>query len=202
MRRTAARLNRAWLAVIGLLLLLVGAVGLGVQLQLWERLLPGLALTWPAAGNPLLGEAGWLDAAWLPVVVAALGVVLALLAVLWLIAQVPRRDAAKPFRLHDSAADGLTRCSPEVVTDVVETQVSAMPGVRSASAVLRGSATHPDLTVRMSVADDADLARLLASLEEQVAADVGTALDTQLARLGVVVDVDRSSRSPQKAVVA
>lgn len=201
MRRTAARLNRAWLAVLGLLLLLVGAIGLGVQLQLGARLLPGLALTWPAPGNPLLGDAGWLDAPWLPVVVAVLGVVLALLAVLWLIAQVPRRDAAKPFRLHDSAADGLTRCSPEVVTDAVESQVGAMPGVRSASAVLRGSATHPDLTLRVAVSDDADLPRLLRALDEDVAADVGTALDTQLARLGVVLDVDRGSTRPQKAAV-
>jgi hypothetical protein len=198
MRRTAARLNRSWLAVIGLVLLIAGLVGLGVQLQLWQQLLPGLAVTWPSPGNPLLGDAGWLDAAWFPAVAAALGVVLALLGVLWLVAQVPRRDAAKPFRLHDSAADGLTRCAPGVVTDAVEAQVEAVPGVRSASAVLRGSATNPDLTVRVAVSDDADLVRLLTTLDTDVASDVGTALDTRLARLGVVVDVDRgSSRSPK-----
>ncbi len=201
MRRTAARLNRSWLAVIGLLLLVTGAVSLGVQSELASRLVPAVA--WPSTGQPLLGEAGWFDAAWFPAVLAAAGLVVALLAVLWLLAQVPRRDAAKPFRLHDSAADGLTRCDPDVLTDVVRTQVEAMPGVRSAAAVLRGSAGSPDLTVRVSVGDDTDLPRLLAALEDQVASDVATALDTPLARLGVLVDVDRSPRrSPRTAVLA
>jgi hypothetical protein len=201
MRRTAARLNRSWLAVVGVLLLLAGAVGIGVQLQLWERLLPGA--TWPPAGAPLLGEAAWLDAAWLPAVVVAAGLVLALLGVLWLLAQVPRRDAAKPFRLHDSAADGLTRLDPDVLTDVVTQQLRAMPGVSSASAVLRGSAASPDLTVRVTVADDVDLPRLLSEVDGRVASDVATALDTPLARLGVLVDVDRSaSRGSREAVLA
>ncbi|MGI3782085.1 MAG: hypothetical protein ACRYG2_15085, partial [Janthinobacterium lividum] len=58
-----------------------------------------------------------------------------------------------------------------------------------ASAVLRGSASQPDLTLRVIADDRTDIAALLQRLHHQVAADLGAALDTRLHRLGVQVEV-------------
>lgn len=193
MRQTAARLNRAWLSVIGLLLLLAGLAVVVIGTGLLQRLsrTAGLALDRPAPGTSLFGSGAGaaFGLTWVVVSLAVLGVVLALLALAWLVAQVPRSNEAKPFRLHDDAEDGLTRCAPDVLTDAVEAQVKALPDVHDASAVLRGTVRQPDLTVKVTASDRADLPRLLDTLQTQVAADVGHALDTQLRRIGVQIEI-------------
>jgi len=55
--------------------------------------------------------------------------------------------------------------------------------------VLRGSAQQPDLTRRVTADDRTDIAGLLVRLHDQVAVDLGDALDTRLRRLGVQVEV-------------
>lgn len=193
MRQTAARLNRAWLAVIGLLLLLTGLCTVLIGTGLLQRLARavGLTLNRPAPANRLFGRAaasafGLTSVA---AVLAVIGVVLALLALAWLVAQIPRANEAKPFRLHDNPTEGLTRCAPGVLTDAVEAQVKALPDVQNASAVLRGTVRQPDLTVKVTASDRADLPRLLDTIQTQVAGDLGAALDTQLNRLGVQVEI-------------
>ena len=77
-----------------------------------------------------------------------------------------------------------------MLTDAVEEQVKALPGVQDASAVLRGNAAAPDLTLKVTASDRTDLPRLLATIQNTVATDLAGALDTQLSRLGVQVEVD------------
>lgn len=204
MRQTAARLNRAWLTVIGLLLLLTGVavivIGAGL-LQPLARVL-GLTANRPTPGNRLFGAAtsSTLDLTWVAVVLAVAGVILALLGLAWLLAQILRINEAKPFRLHGSAADGLTRCAPGVLTDAVEAQIKALPDVSDASAVLRGTVARPDLTVKVTASERADIPQLLGSLQNRVAGDVGGALDTQLRRLGVQIEVG-SSRAKTHQII-
>ena len=125
------------------------------------------------------------------IVVTALvvGLILGLLGLAWLLAQIPRSNEAKPFRLHDDARTGLTRCEPSVLSDAVEEQVKALPGVQNASAVLRGTSTEPDLTLKVTASDRADLTLLLASIQNTVAVDLAGALDTKFRRLGVQLEV-------------
>ncbi|HEY5821282.1 MAG TPA: hypothetical protein VIT20_04870 [Propionibacteriaceae bacterium] len=194
MRQTAARLNRAWLTVIGVVLLLAGLavvlIGTGL-LQPASRAV-GLELTKPAPSNRLFGSAtaSAFSLTWVVVVTAVVGVVLGLLGLAWLIAQIPRANQAKPFRLHDEADTGLTRCAPSVLTDAVEAQIKALPGVQAASAVLRGTAQRPDLTIKVTASDRTNVPALLETLQNQVAVDFGQALDTQLQRLGIQVEID------------
>ena len=101
--------------------------------------------------------------------------------------RVPTRR--RRFRLQDTAAEGLTRCAPDVLTDAVEKQIEGLPGVQDASAVLRGTVQHPDLTVSVTASEQADIPALLHSLQTTVAGDVGEALDTRLKRLGVQVEI-------------
>jgi len=198
MRQTAARLNRAWLTVLGILLLVAGLAGLLISTGL---LVPaaravGLAVTRPGPTDKLFGAAtaSAFGLTWVVLVTAIVAVIVALLGLAWLIAQVPRSNEAKPFRLHDDAGTGLTRCEPGVLTDAVEEQIKALPGVNNASAVLRGSSSAPDLTVKVTASERADLTRLLTSIQNTVAADLAGALDTKLNRLGVQVEVDSAKK--------
>jgi hypothetical protein len=65
--------------------------------------------------------------------------------------------------------------------------------VQRASAVLRGTASEPDLDLKVTVDERADLPGLLTAIDHRVASDLGAALDTQLRRLGVQVEVAKAS---------
>jgi hypothetical protein len=201
MRQTAARLNRTWLTILGLVLLVAGLVvvliGTGLLVRAADAV--GLTLTGPASQDRVLGAdvVSAFATPWVQVLLAVIGAAVALLALAWLVAQIPRRNPAKPFRLHDSPADGLTRCDPNVLTDAVEEQVKALPDVQDASAVLRGTVQEPDLTLRIIAGERADLPQLLRRIESQIVGDLQESLDTRLRRLGVEIDIGtvRTSKS-------
>lgn len=201
MRQMASTLNRGWLAVVGLILMLGGIVVVGLATGTARQVLDsaGVALATPDARSPLFGG-GW-DAAWVPAVVAVVGLVLAVLGLAWLAAQIPRRNQAKPLRLHDSAGTGLTWCEPKVLAEAAAAHAASLPGIDAASAVLRGNAARPELTLKLTVSDRADIAAVIEQVSTTVAAGVGTALDAPLARLGVLVDVGRPPATTGKITV-
>ena len=129
------------------------------------------------------------------------GLVVALLGLAWLLAQIPRKHEAKPFRLHDDAETGLTRVAPGVLTDAVEAQTKNIPGVSGAAAVLRGSVERPDLTLRVTVDDRSSVPAVLERIHREVAADLAGALDTRLARLGVQVEVSSAKTGKDRIAV-
>lgn len=199
MRQLAGKLNRTWLAVIGIVLLLVGLVaalaatgGLGQLLGM-----TGTGWTAPAADSPVVdGAAAGLFAQTLAIIaVGVVGLIIGLLALGWLLAQIPRTNAARPFRLHDDATTGLTVCPPEVLATAVADEVRTYAGVNAASAVLRGTSRVPELTLRVSADDRTDLRDLLTSIRTQAAQNLSTALDTPIAHLGVQLDIDRGKRT-------
>jgi len=198
MRQTAARLNRTWLTILGILLLLTGLAVLliGTGLLAPAARAVGLAVTRPTPTNHVLGAgtASAFGLTWVVLVTAIVAVIVGLLGLAWLIAQIPRSNEAKPFRLHDDAQTGLTRCEPGVLTNAVEEQIKALPGVNNASAVLRGTSSGPDLTVKVTASERTDLARLLSSIQNTVAADLADSLDTKLRRLGVQVEVSSANK--------
>ncbi|GAB2576232.1 alkaline shock response membrane anchor protein AmaP [Microlunatus antarcticus] len=205
MRQTASRLNRTWLTILGVLLLLAGAalllLSIGQAAALTRR--TGLGWTPPGPDRHLFGDAtaSAFGQSWVVVVTVVVAVVVALLGLAWLLAQIPRANKAKPFRLHDDARTGLTRVESDVLTDAVEAQLKTLPGVSSASAVLRGSAERPDLTLKVTADDRTDIGSLLGRIHDQVAADLGDALDTRLARLGVQVEVSAAKSSKDRITV-
>jgi hypothetical protein len=205
MRRTAARLNRTWLTILGLVLVLAGAAGLLVALGQATPLLQRAGLGWqaPQGDRRLFGQATAeaFGTTWVVVVTAVVGVVVGLLALGWLLAQVPRKHEARPFRLQDDAATGQTTVSASVLTDAVEAHATSLPGVDAASAVLRGGVERPDLTLRVTVDDRADVPRVLERVHTEVAGALATSLDTPLARLGVQVEVSGARSSKGRVTV-
>lgn len=148
MRQLAGRLNRVWLAVTGVVLFLVGVAGLLATTGALGQLLTaaGARISGPVAGTPILGQdpGRLLGQTLAAVVVAVIGVILGLLGLAWLLAQIPRANAAREFRLHDDAITGLTVCDPRILAAAVEDDISACAGVNDASAVLRGTARPPN----------------------------------------------------------
>jgi hypothetical protein len=205
MRQTASRLNRTWLTILGVVLLLAGAAGLLIAIGRAGLVTRQAGLGWtpPSPDRHLLGSASAtaFGQTWVVLVTAVVAVVLALLGLAWLVAQVPRANAAKPLRLHDDPRTGLTRVESDVLTRAVEAQVRSLPGVSAASAVLRGSAERPDLTLKVTADDRTDVGALLGRLHDQVAADLGNALDTPLRRLGVQVEISTARRSSDQITV-
>jgi hypothetical protein len=205
MRQSAARLNRAWLTILGVMLILTGLVGVIISTGLLTPLTQsaGLRIDRPRPDQALFGTAtrDAFSLTWVVLITAAAGIIVALLGLGWLIAQVPRTNSAKPFRLHDDPKTGLTRIQADVLADAIEAQTKALSGVTEAAAVLRGSAARPDLTVRVTANDRADLPRLLERLHDQVATDLGDALDTSLRRLGVQLEITTTKPSTDRITV-
>ncbi len=199
MRQLAGGLNRGWLAVIGVLLLLVGVAGALATTGVLGRLLEAGGTGWsaPAGGSPVVDGAatGLLAQPVAIVALAVLGVILAVLGLAWLLAQIPRTNAAQPYRLHDDAVSGLTVCPPEVLATAVADDIRTYAGVNAASAVIRGTSGAPELTVKVSADDRTDLRSLLTAIRTEAAANLSTALDAPIARLGVQLDIDRGKRT-------
>ena len=190
MRQRSGLLNRALLAVIGLVVLLAGIVAALIALGLLARITTaiGIGLGVPVTSSKVLGPGvgAFFDQ---PVAVGLLGVILGVIGLAWLMAQIPRTNAAKPFRLQDDAARGVTICRADVLTDAVEADAERLLGVADASAVLRGTARQPELTLKVTVNDRTDIQRLLHSLQAETAARLVSAMETPLKHLAVQVDV-------------
>jgi len=202
MRHAPSRLNRTWLAVVGLVVVVLGALVTGVATGAWSSVLPADVLDrLPGRDEAVIASPDGWDVSWVAVVVGLVALVVAVASARWLLAQVPRRREAKDLRLHGSSVTGLTTCAPSVVTEAVEEQARSLAGVSGASAVLRGSVRTPDLTVHLVVDDRADLGEVLREADTVLAASVVTALDTRLARLGVLVDVQRTRRTNDQITV-
>lgn len=198
MKVFSSGLNRTWLAIVGLVLLLTGALATMVATGLLTRVVSGSARTSvPASGDRLLDRSATDFFANQGVIIATavLGVVLALLGLAWLVAQVPHTKAAAPLRLRDDASVGLTSAASAVLADVVVADLETLPDVISATAVLRGSASHPQLTVTLTASDRTDVRSLLRAVQTGPVRRLAQSLDATVEHLGIQVDVSAERRT-------
>lgn len=202
MRQFATGLNRTWLAVVGVLLLLAGLAGTAIGTGLLSSV-TGSSTTGPQPSDPTVGAGiGDVFASGAAVTgVGLVGLLLALLGLGWLLAQVPRTNAAGTLRLHDDPTQGLTTIGPAVLTDAVSEDVRTLPGVTDADAVLRGTANEPELTLRLTANDRTDIQALLTSIQDVVVTNLQTAVGAPLARLGVQVDISPERRTADRVTI-
>ena len=165
----ADRLNRVLLVLLGALLLAAGVLtlvrsfgGFG-QVLAQDRLLE--------AQSRFVDRNGWV---W--IVVAAVAVLVALLALRWLIAQL-RTDRVSSIELEPDMRRGATTLRASAVTTALCEEVESYRGVRSASARLLHSNRHPDLTLTVTLDDRADIADTRARIENDAVAHVRQAMD-------------------------
>ena len=166
-----ARLNRAVLTVLGLLLLLTGAFVLLVG--------SGAAITarLPVRADLPILPAGFLAPSWLPSVGLAVAVVVGLAALSWLVAQAARAPATDIWQLADDARGGTTELDSATAAVSLAREISAYPGVRVASARLVGAHQHPQLHMRVTAEDGASLPDLRQQIDEVAVPRLVGALD-------------------------
>ncbi|MGM0929378.1 MAG: hypothetical protein ACQEXN_06695 [Actinomycetota bacterium] len=198
MRQHAGSLNRIWLAILGILVLAGGVLILliasGTLQTISSEIVP--------AGSPVVTVD--LPAVFAPAYATAIvlvaGLITGALGLWWILAQIPRKNPAGKYRLHRDPASGTTLCDPSVLASAVEHQVNTLPGVVGSSALLRGTATEPELTMKVTVTKRADVQDLLHRINTDVIPDLSTALETPMRRTGIQIEV--SSRNANTGTTA
>ncbi|UQS24935.1 hypothetical protein L1857_20015 [Amycolatopsis thermalba] len=171
-----ARLNRALLALTGLVLLAAGGFALATSLG-WLRLLGRDQPLVPGDDRP---------ATWVLYVTVVVAVVLGLLFLRWLAAQVMRRPKTQTWRLEDDPARGVTKLAADAAVAPFESEIAAYPQVRSADATLSGTPDRPTLLVTVTAEPGTDLTALREHIVTDGVARLRQALD--LTELPTVIE--------------
>jgi hypothetical protein len=161
--------NRTVLALIGLVLMAAGVGGLLLSFTLIAN---GTG-RWPVVPDPVVEFAT--GTSWLPWAAAAAAVVIALLGLLWLLAQF-RVDWPGQLDLTGDRPDGTTTLAAGALTDAVEDDAASIRGVMGASASLRSQPTRR-LDLIVNLAAFADLGEVRRRLEQQTVARTRQVID-------------------------
>ncbi|MET4136686.1 hypothetical protein [Pseudarthrobacter sp. PvP090] len=192
MRQNAGTLNRTWLAILGILVL---AAGTALLLQA-SGTLHALLNTAPAWQSVVTGDLhAFLAPPGVAAVVLIIGLIIGVLGLLWIIAQIPRRNSAGAYRLHDDGSRGFTLCDPSVLAAAVEKQINTLPGVVTSAALLRGSANAPDLTLKVTVNDRADVRDVIHRIQTTTLPELSSALGAPLQSSRLQIDVSGRTQS-------
>ncbi|GAB3765507.1 Asp23/Gls24 family envelope stress response protein [Microlunatus parietis] len=188
MSNRAAGVNRFWLCVLGLIMIVAGALGVGIGTG-WIARIP-VPVASPEPGESVL--AGPVTDQVVVMIMVGAGLVILITGIAWLVRQLPRRESSRPFRLHDDPADGITTVDPAVVGDAMRGQLESFRGIAAASVGLRGSVRRPELTIKITADERADLTEVLGRIRSQAVADLELALDSTVTRLAIQVEIDRA----------
>ena len=190
MERRTARGNRVGLAVVGVLLVAGGGAALARGLGLLAGPL-GL----PAA-QPLLNAAERRfakDTPWFWYVVAAVAVIIAVLAVRWLLVQT-RSGALRVLRVPGaSGGGGRTRMPARAAARAVTDELSAHRSIARAGAVLTGSPSAPRLRLNVTADQDCDWPRVRDTLAGEARTHLRRALELDALPARVHVHLSRTS---------
>lgn len=205
MRQTPGRLNRTWLALTGLFMLLLGLTGILLAAGLARQTLAAAGLTLQTAQprDSVVPE-GFQNIFVPPtaaLILTVVSIILGVLALAWLLAQIPKRQPASTFRLHGTdGTQGYTTCDPGVIAHAVESEVRQLPGVQDAAALLRGSASQPELNLDIRIDTRADVQHIINQAHTTVATNLETALETPLRKVALLINVS-AHRGNDKTVV-
>ncbi|WP_328394416.1 alkaline shock response membrane anchor protein AmaP [Nocardia sp. NBC_00416] len=162
-----AALNRILLALVGALLVAVGALGLAAHFGRLGGVDTDSGLVPGTAAPPT-----WVFWA---VVVGA--VVLGLLCLRWLFAQFFRMPKPVSWRLEAPEAAGTTVLDSGTAAAPVAADIESFPEVRTAKAWLSGPCDSPELRLVVTAEPYADIAALRRRILDDAVARLGRALD-------------------------
>ena len=184
-------INRVVLAALGLLLVAAGGLGLALSVGAfgaWRAsspVLPQEVSTFPD-GRP-----------WFWWAVAGVLLLIAVLALLWLLVQL-RTDRASRLDRTTDARDGYTTLHAGALTDAVEDEAAGITGVTGVSAHVhehRGPRVH----IHVEMDDSADIGEVRTRLEDEVVAHLREGVGDP--RFPVAIELHPgASRAPQRSV--
>ena len=182
--------NRVVLLLLALVLVAAGVIAL----------LVGFGLFFLQPGSPVLPSSatGWVaQQPWFWWVAAAVGLVVALLALRWLVGQLTTDGVGSLDLTHGTGQDGSITVRSSGVTEAVEDDAESVLGVERASARMAGHDAHRlELTVTLS--PDADIPRVRRELEERTVVHVRQALDDP--SLPVQLELRPSARAVSRSL--
>lgn len=192
--RRTARGNRIGLGLLGLALLVAGSAIVIRSTGLFGGLLG------PPA-DPVYSDtaAGWVhdQRPWLWLTIAAVGVLVALLAVRWLLVQL-RSDRLGRLMVDTDHADvpasGRADVPAGVVTTAVGQEVDAYRGVQKVRVALAGRPDEPQLRLTVTADPDAELSRLRRRITGEALVHARSALDTDRLTTHLHLIVGRRAR--------
>lgn len=199
MSSKSARGNRIGLGVVGVLLLAAGGYVLARSLGAFgaER-----------ADAPVYTErdASWIHAQqpWIWITLAAVGVIVALLALRWLLVQLRTERLGRIAMDTDLDADpeyagdlgvGRTALPTSALTTAIGQEIDGYPGVRAVAVHVAGRPDRPELRLEVTIDSDADPARIRARIVDEAIAHAKTALDTEVLPTQLLLAVNRPPRN-------
>lgn len=186
----ALRVDRTVVALLGLLLLAGGVLGLVRSAGGFGRAAADAALV--TDGQVSLAER---YSPWTWVALAVAGALVALLALRWLMAQL-RTDGLRTLDLEPDDAHGTTTLQSSAVSTAVREEVEGYRGVSGASASLHDDPHHPRLELRVDVDDRADLVEVRRRVEQEAVAHVRQALELDTLSTRLVLRPGGARRRP------
>ncbi|GAA3210100.1 hypothetical protein ACFP63_19660 [Oerskovia jenensis] len=195
MNRTVLRLDRALLALAGLVLVVVGVAAL-----LWTT---GTLAEYVDGVPTTLDTSAATDAdsqSWWPYATGAVALVLAVVAVWWMLAHLPARTVPEQDLPGSSRAVRL-RIDRGAVADATARAAQQIPSVRRATATLRDEGAELVLSLLVTVDPATDLPDLATRLDD-VVTDAATVLPDDRLRSRTTVRMRSSRRAARTARVA
>lgn len=207
MTSRTARGNRIGLGVVGVLLLAAGGYALARSLGAFGR---------EQADAPVYSErtASWIHAQqpWIWITLAALGVIVALLALRWLLVQLRTERlgriamdtdldtalGADPDAHPDDAGDvaaGRTTLPTSTLTAAIGQEIDGYPGVRAVTVHVAGRPDRPELRLEVTIDSGADPARIRTRIVDEAIAHAKAALDTEFLPTQLLLAVNRPPRN-------
>ena len=201
-----ARGNRIGLGVVGVLLLAAGGYTLARSLGAFGR---------EQADAPVYSErtASWIHAQqpWIWITLAALGVIVALLALRWLLVQFRTERLGRIAMDTDLGPEpdghpddggavggavgaGRTTLPTNALTAAIGQEIDSYPGVRAVTVHVAGRPDRPELRLEVTIDADADPARIRTRIVDEAIAHAKLALDTQFLPTQLLL---ASSRPPR-----
>lgn len=189
----ADRLNRILLTLLGLVLLVAGTGTLVAGSGVLGRDVAEQRVLHPDTGSFIERNAGWLWPA-----VALVAVLLALLALRWLLLQL-RSDRIEEVDLTRTRRSGETHVDTAALTSALVDAVQDCPGVDGATVRLVRARGREQLLMHVRLADRADIAATRTQLAEGPIEQLLQVMGEQAP--AVVVELEPSTRGSSRTVV-
>jgi len=199
MSSKTARGNRIGLAVVGVLLLAAGGYVLARSLG---------AFGTEQADALVYAErsASWIHAQqpWIWITLAAIGVIVALLALRWLLVQLRTDRLGRIAMDTDLALDpdddgdlgaGRTTLPTSALTTAIGQEIDGYPGVRAVTVHVAGRPDRPELRLEVTIDSDADPARIRTRIVDEAIAHAKAALDAEFLPTLLLLAVNRPARN-------